>query len=137
MITLIKQLFRLNRYFLVTYMYKNEDGTTGNGNVSVTVNDGTIFSVINLKNTLNTGGKIESLLILTYTEVNKRDYTIYNNNLRGPQVGDSVKILSIEGTPIGVIYDITKESYWVEFTLVEGNVPLKMEFSYFQLEVVK
>jgi hypothetical protein len=47
------------------------------------------------------------------------------------EIGDKVKITSFVGNPIGEVYFITGDSYWVDL----GKFG-KMEFSKFELEVI-
>lgn len=47
------------------------------------------------------------------------------------EIGDKVMVTSFEGSPIGEVYDITGDSYWVDLEKFG-----KMEFSDFELKVL-
>jgi hypothetical protein len=46
-------------------------------------------------------------------------------------IGDKVMVISLEGNPIGEVYDISGNSYWVDLENFG-----KMEFSDFDLKVL-
>jgi len=72
MITWIKQIFRLTRYFLVIYTYILENGNVGQGQAAMTVNDGKFPSIKYLGDNLDF--EINTVFFTNVMELNKRDH---------------------------------------------------------------
>ena len=65
-------------------------------------------------------------------EQKKREDLFGTKNLsRDIEIGDEVMVMSLEGKPIGKLYDITGDSYWVDLEKFG-----KMEFSKDELKVM-
>lgn len=82
MVTWIKQLFKLRRYFLVVYQYKLTNGDIGQGSCTAIVSRGDYIDVDGVIKVVdsNLDGEIETFLILNVIELNKKDFTFYKNN---------------------------------------------------------
>ena len=82
MITWIKQILGLPRYFIVVYMYHLKSGVTGQGQCSAKVCGGVYLSVDEIIKLVepNVGGEIKTFLMLNTIEINKRDYNFYQDN---------------------------------------------------------
>ena len=82
MITWIKQILGLPRYFIVVYMYHLKSGVTGQGQASAITGGGVYLSVDEIIKTVepNVGGEIETFLLLNTIELNKQDFKFYQDN---------------------------------------------------------
>ena len=82
----LKQIFRLKRYFLVAYMYQLDNGTTGQGQMSIKSRNGNYLNVSDLvatqneKSELELNGKIKEFVLLNVLELNKRDFRYYTEH---------------------------------------------------------
>lgn len=84
MIKFIKILFKIKRYFIITYMYSYSDGSTGWGNARTITNGfypnrDDIFQAEKEKNAIN-GVELKSILVTNIIEMSKSDYADYNYN---------------------------------------------------------
>jgi len=77
-----KQIFRMTRYFLVSYYFILEDGSIGHGSATTENKKGTYVSVDDIREYVEESAPgIKKLIIQNIIELNKMDYkswTKYN-----------------------------------------------------------
>jgi len=74
---ILKQIFRISRYFILVYKYQIKEGITGQGQCIATINNGGYPSIDHIRENLNVGGTVKSFVLLNVIELNKRDYISY------------------------------------------------------------
>jgi hypothetical protein len=77
-----KQIFGMSRHFVVAYQYQLEDGVNGQGSLTTTMGGGVYINVNELIKLLEptVGGEIKLFLILNVIELNKKDFTFYQDH---------------------------------------------------------
>ena len=83
MVTWLKQIFGLNRYFVVVYMYQLESGTTGQGQATAIVSGGYYVSPKGVRDGVdsNLDGEVKTFFFLNVIELNKRDHKQLTNSI--------------------------------------------------------
>jgi len=71
-----RRLFRMERYFLITYKYQLEDGTNGDGSISISTLHGRHPSIAFVKDETakKVDGKIDTFFLTNILEFSQEDY---------------------------------------------------------------